>query len=80
MQVSSLKYIRWNHCEVFDEGFSEEVHCLIGNEGHVKDWNEHYNVDYDEYSCDVGSCVGAVLVSDWNQRCITAGISYVGWV
>lgn len=72
-----MKNICWNHCEVFDEGYSEVVHGLIRNESHIENWDEHYNVDYNEYSCDVWGRLGAVLVSDWNQRCITVGISNV---
>lgn len=47
VQVSSIEDICWDHCEVFDEGSGEEIHCSVGQEGCVEDWNEHYYVDYD---------------------------------
>ena len=58
MEISSLKYVCGNHCEVFEEGLDEEEHCLVlWEEGDIEDWDECYHVDYYQDSCNVRNSV-----------------------
>jgi len=71
VQISSLKYVGWNHRKAVIERFKLMKRCIFREECKIQQRNENYYVYDYENSRYVRSCLGTILVSKRNQCPLT---------